>query len=87
MSVSSIFEALGEPNRRQIVAFLAGGESAVADIASQFNATGPAVSQHLKVLREAGVVTVRREGRRRIYALKPAALVEVAGWLIGMTGG
>jgi DNA-binding transcriptional ArsR family regulator len=87
MSVSAIFEALGEPSRRQIVAFLAGGESPVADIAAQFNATGPAVSQHLKVLREAGLVQVRRDGRRRIYALRTEALIEGASWLIGMSGG
>jgi len=87
MTVARIFEALGEPSRRQIVAFLAAGESPVADIASQFNASGPAVSQHLKVLREAGLVSVRKEGRRRIYALRPAALVEAASWLVGMTGG
>ena len=84
MSVAATFDALGEPSRRQIVAFLMDGEASVADIASQFNSSTPAISQHLKVLRDAGVVTVRPERQKRYYALNPAALVEAAGWLVTM---
>lgn len=84
MSISTTFEALGDPTRRQIVAFLAEGESPVAEIASQFNASGPAVSQHLKVLRDAGLVKVRPERQRRLYSLNPAPLGEAAAWLLLM---
>jgi DNA-binding transcriptional ArsR family regulator len=84
MSISATFEALGDPTRRQIVAFLADGESPVAEIASQFNASGPAVSQHLKVLRDAGLVKVRPERQRRLYSLNAATLSEAAAWLLMM---
>jgi DNA-binding transcriptional ArsR family regulator len=86
MSISTTLEALGDPSRRQIIAFLAGGESAVADIASQFSFSGPAVSQHLKVLRDAGLVTVRPDRQRRYYALNRAPLAEAAAWLARMAG-
>jgi DNA-binding transcriptional ArsR family regulator len=86
VSISTTFEALGDPTRRQIIAFLAEGESPVADIASQFNASGPAVSQHLKVLRDAGLVKVRPERQRRFYSLNAPALIEAAGWLVRMGG-
>jgi len=86
MSVSSTFEVLAEPARRQIVAFLADGEAPVGDIASQFNSTVSAVSQHLKVLREAGVVRVRPQAQQRFYALEPAAMAEAAAWLMRMGG-
>ena len=86
MSVSSTFEVLAEPARRQIVAFLTEGEAPVADIASQFNSTVSAVSQHLKVLREAGVVRVRPQAQQRFYSVEPKALAEAAAWLMHMGG-
>jgi DNA-binding transcriptional ArsR family regulator len=86
MSVSSTFTVLADPARRQIVAFLAEGEAPVGDIASQFNSTISAVSQHLKVLREAGVVRVRPQAQRRYYALDVGAMAEAAAWLMRMGG-
>ena len=86
MTVSSTFEVLADPTRRQIVAFLAEGESPVADIVEQFNVSAPAISQHLKVLREAGLVSVRPEAQRRIYGVNRIALAEASAWLMRMAG-
>lgn len=86
MSVSTAFTALADPTRRQIIAFLADGEQPVAMICEQFNCTAPAVSQHLKVLRETGLVTVRPAAQKRYYAVNKPALSEVAAWLSGMAG-
>ena len=86
MSVSATFEVLADPTRRQIVAFLADGEAPAGEIAAQFNSTPPAVSQHLRVLRDAGVVAVRPDAQRRFYRLNRAAMVEAAEWLVRMAG-
>jgi DNA-binding transcriptional ArsR family regulator len=65
------FDALGDPTRRAIFERLAGGPLAVGEIARELPVSRPAVSQHLKVLREAGLVGVRAEGTRRLYQLDP----------------
>jgi DNA-binding transcriptional ArsR family regulator len=85
--VSSTFEVLADPTRRQIIAFLAEGESPMGEIASQFNSSLSAVSQHLKTLRQAGLVTVRPEAQRRFYSINRGPLVEAAAWLANMGGG
>ena len=87
MSIAATFEALGDPTRRQIIALLAHGEAPVAEIAQQFNVTMAAVSQHLKVLRDAGLVTVRPLSQQRLYRLAPGPLTEAAAWLTRMGGG
>ena len=87
MSVSATFEVLADPTRRQIVAFLADGEAPAGEIAAQFNSTAPAISQHLKVLRGAGLVAVRPDAQRRFYRLNRAVLIEAAEWLVKMGGG
>ena len=78
-------DILGDPVRRRILEVLATGEhpaGAVVDaISAEFGISQPAVSQHLKVLREAGFATVRAEGTRRLYAVDPAPLREVDHWL------
>ena len=78
-------DILGDPVRRRIMELLATGEhpaGAVVDtISAEFGITQPAVSQHLKVLRESGFATVRAEGTRRLYAVDPAPLREVDRWL------
>ena len=71
---------LADPVRREILELLAGGERSAGDIAGRFPVTGPAVSRHLRVLRESGLATCRHEGQRRIYALNPPALAEVGHW-------
>jgi DNA-binding transcriptional ArsR family regulator len=75
------FAALADPTRRRIVEMLAARELAAGDIARRFDMTAPAVSQHLRLLRDAGLVRVRRDAQRRIYALDPAGLAELDAWL------
>jgi len=75
------FQAIADPTRRHIVEHLAGGEASFGDLASRFAMSRPAVSQHLKVLRDAGLVTARAEAQRRIYRLDAAALSDVEAWL------
>jgi DNA-binding transcriptional ArsR family regulator len=65
------FDALGDPTRRAIFERLAGGPRAVGEIARELPVSRPAVSQHLKVLKDAGLVAVRADGTRRLYQLDP----------------
>lgn len=75
------FIALADPTRRQIVESLALGETSFGDLADQFDMSRPAVSQHLKVLREAGIVSARKDAQRRIYSLSDDGLDEIDAWL------
>jgi DNA-binding transcriptional ArsR family regulator len=80
--VNGVFEALGEPVRRRILELLAAGERPVGTLVTELTSSSqPAVSQHLKVLREARLVTVRAEGTRRLYALDPAGVDAAQAWL------
>lgn len=75
------FEALADPTRQAILELLARrGELPAGDIAAQFDVSPPAVSQHLKALRVAGLVLVERRGQQRIYRVDVAALREVENW-------
>jgi DNA-binding transcriptional ArsR family regulator len=75
------FTALADPTRRQIVETLAVGETSFGTLADQFEMSRPAVSQHLKVLRDAGIVTSRAAAQRRIYSLSDSGLDEIDAWL------
>ncbi|MFD0775618.1 ArsR/SmtB family transcription factor [Streptomonospora algeriensis] len=79
------FDVLGDPVRRRILELLAEGESTSgavsAVISEEFGISQPAVSQHLKVLREAGFATVRPDGARRLYAVNPEPLRDIDIWL------
>ena len=75
------FVALADPTRREIIESLARGERSFGELADQFQMSRPAVSQHLKVLRENGLVTVRPEAQRRIYGLDADGLEEIDAWL------
>jgi DNA-binding transcriptional ArsR family regulator len=75
------FAALGDPTRRKIIEMLAARELPAGEIARRFDMTAPAVSQHLRLLRDAGMVKVRRDAQRRIYALEPSGLAELDAWL------
>lgn len=79
------FDVLGDPVRRRILELLADGEMTAgaigAEIQAEFAISQPAVSQHLKVLRENGFTTVRPEGQRRLYAVDGTALRDVDEWL------
>src|SRR5436309_394423 len=73
-------DALGDPTRRAIFERLRGGPRAVGEIASELPVSRPAVSQHLRVLKDAGLVTERRNGTRRLYRLGPDGVGEHRGW-------
>lgn len=75
------FTALAEPHRREILDLLRGRERSVNDLVARLKLSQPGVSKHLRVLREAGLVEVRPEGRRRWYGLRPQPLAEVDEWL------
>lgn len=75
------FTALADPTRRRIIETLARGPQTSGTIASQFAITAPAISQHLKALRGAGLVRVRAEAQRRIYELNPEGLQNLESWL------
>lgn len=75
------FIALADPTRRSIVELLAVRERSAGEIVAQFDVTPPAISQHLKVLRRARLVTVRAEGQRRIHSLDRAGFDEIEAWL------
>jgi len=77
----NIFEVLAEPTRRQILDLLREHSRMVGDLVDILDITQPNVSKHLKVLREAGLVTVRREAQWRRYELNPEPLAELEDWL------
>lgn len=75
------FQAIADENRRTLLLRLSEGERSVSDLASEFDITRSAVSQHLRILLDAGLVHVRQEGRSRYYRLSPLRLLEVVDWL------
>ena len=79
--MSEVFDALAQPHRREIMRLLAGGEQSVGALASRFDLSQPAVSQHLAVLKGAGLVTDRREGTRRLYSVRPEGLADLHDFL------
>jgi DNA-binding transcriptional ArsR family regulator len=81
MNVESAFDIIAEPNRRAILSLLATSERSVGEIERQLGMTQPAVSKHLRVLREAGFVEAQVAAQRRLYRLKPEPLKEVEVWL------
>jgi DNA-binding transcriptional ArsR family regulator len=80
-TTADAFNAVAEPRRRRILDVLAGGERPVNDLAEQLGLAQPLVSKHLRVLREVGLVTVRDEGRRRIYRLNGHPLKPIHDWV------
>ena len=73
--------ALAEPRRRAILALVRDRELAAGEIARQFDVSRPAISQHLTVLREAGLISERRDGTRRLYRARPTGAAELRAWL------
>lgn len=81
-TTSDAFNAVAEPRRRRLVELLAAtGEQPVGDLVDRLAVPQPVVSKHLRVLREVGLVTVREQGRLRLYRLDPAPLTALRGWL------
>jgi DNA-binding transcriptional ArsR family regulator len=78
---NQVFDAVGDGSRREILDLLATGPRPVGEIAQATGLSQPNASRHLRVLREAGLVQPRTDGRRRIYELRPAGLAELIGWV------
>jgi DNA-binding transcriptional ArsR family regulator len=81
--MQSTIQALAEPRRREILELVRDRELSAGEIASGFDVTRPAISQHLGVLKEAGLVSERREGTRRFYRARPEGLQELKEFLDG----
>ena len=79
--METAFKAIAEPRRRRILRLVWDAELSAGEIASHFDVTQPAVSQHLKVLKEAGLVDERRNGTRRLYRARPEGLAELREFL------
>ncbi len=79
-TTSDPFNAIAEPRRRQILEFIAGDERSVSDIADGLELGQPSASKHLQVLRDVGLVEVRREGRRTMYRINPETLRSIHDW-------
>jgi len=77
----SLFDALADDTRRQVLELLAGGERSAGELAAHFPIARPSVSRHLRVLREAGLVNWRGDAQRRLYRIEADRLNEVADWV------
>lgn len=80
--MDELFQALADPRRRALVDLLRQGEQPVGALVARLPIAQSGVSRHLRILREAGLVRVRREGQRRVYSLQPEALRELTAWLL-----
>ena len=85
-AVRDPFEALGDRNRREILRLLSGGDKPVVEIAAAMSISRPAVSRHLRVLKDAGMVTDQAHGTHRIYQLQEQGLRAVQAYLEGIWG-
>ncbi len=83
VDIDEILHALAEPNRREILRLVQDRELSSGEISSHFEVTRPAISQHLKILTEAGLVTQRRNGTRRLYRARPEGLAQLKDFLQG----
>ena len=80
--VDEVFKALADPSRRAILESLMMGESAVKDLTARFDISQPAVSQHLAALRDAGLVSGRRQGRHVYYRMEPRGMQPLLDWIV-----
>jgi len=85
-ATEDVFRAIADPTRRAILDRLRAGPTPVNELAADFEQTRPAISKHLRVLRESRLVTERKVGRERLYALDPRPLAGAAAWLEGYRG-
>lgn len=81
MAVEQALRAIAEPSRRKILRLVQDDELPAGEIASHFEITRPAISQHLRILKNAGLVTERREGTKRLYRARPEGLEEIREFL------
>ena len=81
LAETTVLEVIAEPTRRRILDAVRGGERSVGELVEQVGMHQPGVSRHLRVLRDAGLVEVRRDAQRRLYRLRPEPLMELDAWL------
>jgi DNA-binding transcriptional ArsR family regulator len=81
VTTATVFQALGEPRRLEILDLLRGGERPVGELVDRLGVSQPAVSKHLRILKDAGLVDVRADAQRRLYRIRPEPLVELDEWL------
>ena len=81
MVTYTVFDAIADPTRRAILDSMRSGEIGAGDLAAGFSISRPAISRHVRILRKAGLVALRRDAQRRFYSLKPGALADVDRWL------
>ena len=86
MDADATLKALAEPRRREILRLVGSRELSAGEVATHFDVSRPAISQHLGVLREAGLISERREGAKRIYAAVPERVSELSGYLESFWG-
>jgi len=79
-TTSDVFNAVAEPRRREVIELLAGGERSVGELVAELGSPQPQVSKHLRVLLEVELVSVRREGRYRLYRLEAKGLQQIHEW-------
>jgi DNA-binding transcriptional ArsR family regulator len=79
--MEAVLRAIADPRRREIIRLVRFNERSAGEIASHFDISRPAISQHLAILREAGLVTERRDGNRRLYRARPEALADVRAYI------
>ena len=83
MAMLTTLQVLAEPNRQAILDLLRDGELPVGDLVTRLGLSQPAVSKHLRVLKDAGLVEVRADAQRRLYRIRPEPLAELDAWLAG----
>ena len=83
MATAATFQVLGDPSRHAIVELLRSGERPVGELVEPLSLSQPAVSKHLRVLKEAGIVEARAEAQRRVYRIRSEPFAEIDGWLAG----
>ena len=81
MNTTLVLEAISEPTRRRILDAVRGGECSVGDLVARIGMNQPGVSRHLRVLRDAGLVSVRRDAQRRLYRVRTEPLQDLDTWL------
>ena len=77
----SVFEAIADPTRRAILDVVRRGETGAGELADRFPISRPAIARHVKILKQAGLLVVRKDAQRRFYSLRPDALAEIDRWL------
>ncbi len=83
MSFHKSFKALSDPTRREILDLLKNGEKSAGEICDNFSMTGATISHHLTILREAGLISSRKEGKYILYELNMSVMDEIIGWVSG----